>query len=57
MSKDLAVRVGVIIAGILVIAGIVFVSKIFYRGMLTGVALACFAMLVFYWMTRRVKKK
>jgi len=57
MSRDLAVRVGVIIAGILVIIGIVFVSKIFYRGMLTGVALACFAMLVFYWMTRRVKNK
>ena len=52
MSRDLATRVGIIVAGILLILGIVFISKIFYRGMFTGIALACFAMVVFYWITK-----
>jgi hypothetical protein len=57
MNRDLASRIAVIVAGVLIILGIVFVSKIFYRGMFTGIALACFAMVVFYWITRRVRSK
>jgi predicted PurR-regulated permease PerM len=56
MSRDRAMRFAVVVVGILIIAGIIVVSKAFYRGMLNGIALACFAMIILYWVTRRVKK-
>jgi len=39
-KKDVAGRIAIFIVGLLVILGIIVVSKAFFRGMLTGIALA-----------------
>ena len=56
MTKELAGRITVIVMGILIILGIVMISKVFYRGMLVGVALAGCAVTLL-WMSRALKGK
>lgn len=55
-GKLLAARIGIILVGILLIIGIVLISKAFFRGMLTGMALmGCVAVII--WMRRAMRGK
>jgi len=54
--KGVAGRIAVFIVGLLVILGIIIVSKAFFRGMLTGIALAGCAVTIF-WMMRTMRRK
>ena len=55
-KKDVAGRIAIFIVGLLVILGIIIVSKAFFRGMLVGVALVgCIATLL--WMSRSMRRK
>ena len=55
-KKGVAGRIAVFVLGLLVILGIVIVSKAFFRGMLTGIALAGCAVTI-YWMSRSMRRK
>jgi len=55
-KKGVVGRIAVFIVGLLVILGIIIVSKAFFRGMLVGVALAGCAVTIF-WMSRAMKRK
>ncbi|MBA7624815.1 hypothetical protein ES703_32229 [subsurface metagenome] len=55
-KKDVAGRIAIFVVGLLVILGIIIVSKAFFRGMLVGVALAGCAITIF-WMMRTMRKK
>ncbi len=55
-KKGVAGRIAVFIVGLLVILGIIVVSKAFFRGMLTGIALAGCAVTI-YWMMRTMRRK
>ncbi len=57
MKRDLATRVAVLLVGILIIAGIVMISKVFFRGMLVGVALTFFVMIALYWISRNLRRR
>ena len=56
LEKDVAGRIAVFVLGLLVILGIIIVSKAFFRGMLVGVALAGCAVTIF-WMSRSMRRK
>jgi len=55
-KKGVAGRIAVFIVGLLVILGIIIVSKAFFRGVLTGIALAGCAVTIF-WMSRSMRRK
>ena len=56
MKRGVAGKIAVFVVGLLVILGIVVVSKAFFRGMLVGVALAgCVITLI--WMGRAMRRK
>ena len=56
MKRGVAGKIVVFVVGLLVILGIVVVSKAFFRGMLVGVALAgCVITLI--WMGRAMRRK
>jgi len=55
-GKLIAARIGIILVGVLLILGIVLISKAFFRGMLTGMALmGCIAVMI--WMGRAMRGK
>jgi len=55
-KKDVAGRIAIFVVGLLVILGIIVVSKAFFRGMLSGIALAGCAVTIF-WMMRTMRRK
>lgn len=55
-KKGVAGRIAIFVVGLLVILGIIVVSKAFFRGMLTGIALAGCAVTIF-WMMRTMRRK
>ncbi len=56
LKKDVAGKIAVFIVGLLVILGIIVVSKAFFRGMLVGVALAG-CVVTLFWMSRAMRRK
>jgi len=55
-KKGLAGKIAVFVVGLLVILGIIVVSKAFFRGMLVGVALAG-CVITIIWMSRAMRRK
>jgi ABC-type uncharacterized transport system permease subunit len=57
-KNRLANKILVVGVGILVIAGLVIMSKVFFRGMLIGVALAFAGCIItLFWMNRSMRRK
>jgi len=56
LKKDVAGKIAVFVVGLLVILGIIVVSKAFFRGMLAGVALAG-CVFTLFWMSRAMRRK
>ena len=55
-KKGLAGKIAVFVVGLLVILGIIVVSKAFFRGMLSGIALAG-CVITLFWMSRAMRRK
>ena len=57
-KSRLASKILVVIVGVLIIAGLVIMAKVFFRGMLIGAALAFVAcIIILFWMRRSMREK
>jgi hypothetical protein len=56
VKRGVAGKIAVFIVGLLVIVGIIVVSKAFFRGMLVGIALAS-CVITLIWMSRAMRRK
>jgi hypothetical protein len=55
-KKGVAGKIAVFVVGLLVILGIIVVSKAFFRGMLSGIALVG-CVITLFWMSRAMRRK
>jgi len=57
-KNRLANKILVVIVGILIIASLIVMAKVFFRGMLIGVALAIAGCIIaLFWMRRSMRRK